>query len=138
MKPSIRSLGFYQGCPKTLEDIQVAIMEVYLPLIAGFVGALIGALASIVAITIQSRAHERRDKMRLMTELALEDYKIHHEAVKSAGGAMPPLVVYLHYHQELMDLIEKKEVTPAALQKLRQVNDEIIRIIEKRSSEREK
>ena len=88
--------------------------ESYIPLLAGFIGAIIGAGASITTILIQAHFQNKRDRMRLVSEVALEDFKLKREmGLKHTGEYEEwPLAVFLHYHAELMSLIEKNALTP--------------------------
>lgn len=101
--------------------------EIYIPLASGFVGALIGALASIITMLIQAKTQDRRERLRHAADLALEDYKLQLELANKSGKSVsiPPVVLFLHYHIELMELMEKGKVTPASLQKLAESNTEI-------------
>ena len=102
--------------------------EVYIPLVSGLVGALIGALASIITIWIQSRTQDRRERLRHAAELALEDYKLQLELANKSGKSVsiPPVVIFLHYHSELMELMEKGKVNPENLKKLAERNEQIM------------
>ena len=101
--------------------------EIYIPLFSGLVGALIGAMASIITIWVQARIQDRREKIRHAADLALEDYKLQIDMANKSGrqASIPPVVLFLHYHLELMNLMEKGRLTPERLKKLSEKNAEI-------------
>jgi len=113
-------------------------MSDYVPLISGFVGALIGAAASIVTILIQSRIHDRRERWRMAVNIALEDYKLHIGTLTKSGqpATFLPLVTYLHYYLALMELIEKGTVTAESVAKLSRDNEHIIQKIKETNDNR--
>ena len=96
-------------------------------LLIGLLGALIGAGASLATVWIQSNSQAKRDRMRLVIELALEDYKSRLDFGKSSGRpyALPSITLFLHYHLELAKLLEKGSVTSSDLQRLTRENREI-------------
>jgi hypothetical protein len=51
-------------------------LNIWLPLISGFVGALIGGAASIITMVVQSRAQSRRERLQAALALALEDRRV--------------------------------------------------------------
>jgi hypothetical protein len=102
--------------------------DVYLPLAAGLVGALIGAGASIATTYVQSRTEDRRAKILQATNIALEDYKLRLDVAMTRGGRMPPLGVFLAYYLDLLSKLEKKgPLTPAVLQQMSAEQDELLR-----------
>jgi hypothetical protein len=107
-------------------------MTDYLPLVSGLIGALIGASASIAAQFIQARYQSRRDRLRLVTEMAIADHKHVFELAEKMGrpATMYPLTVFVHYHAGLLDLLEDNALTPDALRMLKEKNREIMDMIE--------
>ncbi len=93
-------------------------MENFIPMISGLLGALIGASASVVTMLIQSKMHDKRQRMRLMKELAIHDYEKSYEIDKARGAGIIPLVVFMHYHSKLIEAMEKDELTPELANKL--------------------
>ncbi len=83
-------------------------------LLIGVLGALIGAGASIATIWIQTKAQTDRERIRLVTDLAVEDHQSAFEMGKASGRPfhMPPVALYLHYHTELVKLMESGSLTP--------------------------
>ena len=105
--------------------------EIYVPLASGLAGAVIGALASIAAMWIQARTQDRRERLRHAADLALEDYKFQLDLATKSGKkvSIPPVVLFLHYHIELMDLMEKGKLTAENLKYLAESNNEIHQVI---------
>src|SRR5579863_7534514 len=89
-------------------------VNVLVPAAAALAGALIGSLAPIVVGLIQSRAEHKRERMRLVTQLAIEDHKAAIELVKlNRRGAIPPLSTYVAYHADVLALVAAgKSITP--------------------------
>ena len=112
--------------------------QVYLPLISGLVGALIGAAASIGAVWVQAKTQDRREKLRHATELALEDYKFQLDQGNESGQSfsVPPLSLFLHYHLGLMELMEKDELNTETMRKLARQNTEFYDVIKELNEER--
>ncbi len=104
-------------------------MESYLPLLSGFIGAVIGAAASILGIAIQSRMQAKRDRLREAVGLALQDWKTRFDVIKERGGNALPLAVFVHYHAKLLELAEQGKLNPAAIKALSSEQDELIEAV---------
>jgi len=100
---------------------------VYVPLFSALGGALIGSAASIATILIQLRSQERKESIRLATEMASEDYRNQVDAIKhnESGGRIAPLSTFVHYQVGLLRLIEDDNLTPENLIKLTEENSQI-------------
>jgi uncharacterized membrane protein len=107
-------------------------------LIAGFVGAVVGALASILTVLIQARTQAQRDRLKLAAELALQEFKVHVELSQNKRGSsqIMPVTVYLYYHLELAKLMERDGVTHANLKSLNHRLESIERVFRDRSEKR--
>ena len=103
-------------------------MTDYLPLLSGLFGAVIGAGALIVAQVIQASFQSRRDRLKLITDMALAEHKHVFEIGLKMGRpvSMYPLTVFVHYHAGLLDLLEHNAMTPDALRALKEKNREIM------------
>ena len=55
-------------------------METYIPLITGFIGALIGAVASIATVWVQARIADRRAMYQQAVEMGMEEWSGHEDA----------------------------------------------------------
>ncbi|SRR6266581_3461136 len=47
----------------------------YIPLIAGFVGTVLGALVSLATVWLQQRAQEKRDRAKLSLDAAVKEFE---------------------------------------------------------------
>lgn len=102
-------------------------------LVAGLLGAVIGAAASIVTVLVQARIQDRRDRARQCVELALEDYKLQLQIADKLGlkgGMIPPVTLYVDYHIRLAKLIESSSLTPDSYAKVVAENQALLRKIE--------
>jgi len=102
-------------------------------LIAGFVGALIGAAASVITVCVQAKYQARRERLNIIATIALEDYKSKIELAKSVKGTKTlfPAVLYLHYYLEISKLLEKGVISPDDIERLNQENEKIRNAISK-------
>jgi hypothetical protein len=103
--------------------------NVIVPLIAGFVGILVGAISSVAVIFIQQRYQSKREKMKLASEMALEDYKVHVELLKSRGGSILPISVYQYFHYEILSSLENGSLDAEKMVQLRDQNRDIEKAI---------
>jgi hypothetical protein len=106
-------------------------------LIAGFVGAIIGAAASILTVLIQSVYQAKRERINIVTTLALDDYRTKIELAKrtGGGGGIPPAVLFLHYYLEVAKLLEKGDISPSDIERLDRKNIEIGKAITKSNAD---
>jgi hypothetical protein len=83
------------------------------PLISGFVGALVGAAASVCTIIVQSHYQGRRELRRMAYEAAVEDFKMAHDIAKSnnAPAQIAPLTAFLHFHSAYLKLLDEGALT---------------------------
>lgn len=97
----------------------------YIPLISGFVGAIIGAGASVGTMIVASYFENKRQKIRLAYEAALEDHRVSCEAAskRADGGLVSPLTSYIHFHFKYMELLGKDKVTKEEMEKLSEERD---------------
>lgn len=114
-------------------------MESYIPLLSGFIGALIGAFASIVTIIVQSRVQSKRERIRMAAQIAIEDLKMSIEIASKSGKqtSIQPPTVYLHYHMRLMELLENDCLNTETLRLLTEENRAIIDSLDSLNRERD-
>lgn len=112
--------------------------QIYIPLISGLVGAVIGAVASIVTVWVQAKTQDRREKIRHAAELALEDYKLQLDLARKSGKqvSIPPVVLFLHYHLGLMDLMENGKLNSDTIKELAEQNIKFSDVIKELNQER--
>jgi hypothetical protein len=103
-------------------------MDKLLPLIVGFLGAIVGAGASIITMHLQNKAQTKREKMKLATELGLEDFKAMYEIAKTSGRpfALYPVACFVHFHSKLLELLEKGELNEKKIKEIMQANKRVI------------
>lgn len=108
-------------------------MENLLPLITGFIGALIGAAASIFTMHLQTNAQSKRERMKLVSDLALEDFKLYLEMGKRLGKpfTIAPIAAYIHYHSKLLEALESGDLDEDRIVKLTEANKKVIESIKK-------
>jgi hypothetical protein len=90
-------------------------MNVLVPAASALVGVLIGSITPIVNGWMQARFEHRRERMRLATQLAIEDYRVAMEKAKNGrpGTLVPPLSLFVVYHTLLLERIASgKQLTP--------------------------
>jgi hypothetical protein len=106
-------------------------MEVYIPLLAGLFGAIIGAAGSVITVLVQARTADRRDRIRMVIDLAAEDRRQLLELATKTGRPikMLPPVAHLHYYIGLVKLLESGGVSANSLEKLHAENAEVVRKI---------
>jgi len=98
-------------------------------LIVGLVGAIIGASASIATVWIQGKVQDRRERLKLVTELALEDYKIRLQHGKP-GTKIVPVSLFIDFHVRLSRELEKGPLTPERYETICGENDMMLRKME--------
>ncbi len=103
-----------------------------LSLLAGLIGAVIGASASIITVVVQSRIQDRRERVRQATSLAIEDYKIQLELSKrvAGNGAIPPVTLFVDYHMRLAKELELGSLTPESYGRVVAENESLFRKIQ--------
>jgi hypothetical protein len=92
--------------------------DAWVTLLTALGGALIGALGPVVTIVISNRAERHRERLRLVVQLAQQDRDRDIEHKKIHNGIVYPISTYVHYHMRMLDLLERGQLTPAALQEL--------------------
>jgi hypothetical protein len=114
-------------------------MESYIPLLSGFFGALIGAFASIVTIIVQSRYQNKREKIRMAAQMAIEEIKMSIDLASKSGkrAFIASPTAYLHYHMKLMELLENDSLDPITLRHFTEENREIMDCLKSLQNERE-
>lgn len=81
----------------------------YTALVSGLVGAVIGAVSSLLGQIVQNGYQNRRESTRLLYESAYKDYELRILHTPQNRAAFP---VILDYHRQMMRLLENDELTP--------------------------
>ena len=88
-----------------------------LALVSGLIGALIGAGASVTAITIQNHYQTKREMQKLAIEIAMEEYRAR---VRGEFGGIQatsgPILVA--YYSKLIKLANDDKLTPESIHSL--------------------
>jgi hypothetical protein len=108
-------------------------LNIYLPLITGLVGALIGSITSVIIITVQSHYQNKKVSQQLAVNSAIEEYKTHVGVTPGDGSGIYPLSLYIWYKAETIKLLDKNNLTPKSLIKLNEKYDELKKVIEDNS-----
>ena len=88
-----------------------------LALVSGLIGALIGAGASVITITIQNHYQTRREMQKLAIEIAMEEYRAR---VKGEFAGVEPTSgpLLVAYYSKLMKLANDDNLTPDTIHSL--------------------
>lgn len=96
--------------------------------IYGLLGAVIGALASVGGMYVQQKQQNRRDRLKIAVDLAIQEYNRDLELAKAkTGGAfVAPLDSYVICHASLLDALAEGVVTPEKIRELTSERDRIL------------
>jgi len=100
---------------------------VYLPLISGLVGAIIGAAASVLTIYLQLKSLERRDRVHQAAALASEERAllIDKSEKEKTKLILPPMSLFIDHYVSLLKVVEKDGLTPRAIRRLQARRDKL-------------
>jgi len=101
--------------------------QTLIPLVSGFVGALIGAAASVATIVVQSHYQAKREFRRMAFDAAIEDHRLACDIAKAnkAPSHVAPLTAFLHFHARYLDLLDKGQLDAESLKGLKSERDEL-------------
>jgi hypothetical protein len=87
-------------------------------------------------MVIQSRQQARKDRMRMIVDLAIQDQKIAWEALQlhPGRGLLYPLAMYLHHNAEVSGILEKRSLTAADLERIAGETQQLATAVERASS----
>jgi len=94
-----------------------ATIAVWIPLASGFVGALVGAAATVLTVWLQARATERRERAKMAIDLAVIDYKMSIDRLteqaknSSKPTPVPPIAIHVAYHAGLVQAVLDGKLT---------------------------
>ena len=95
--------------------------------VAALLGALIGAAASILTIIIQQRYQNKRELLKVASDLALADYKQRFDVASKIGGNMPPISAFVHYHVKVLEHMAAGTFSRETIEALSRENTDILR-----------
>ena len=102
--------------------------------VAGFLGALIGAGASLLGLVIQQHYQTKRERLKIAADLGLSEYKSCLELVFKRGGTMPPVSSFVIFHARLLEEMSKGEIDVEKMKKLSDKHEELLAAFEKTTS----
>ena len=95
--------------------------------VAALLGALIGAAASVITIIIQQRYQNKRELIKIASDLALADYMRRCEVIAgNGGGRMPPISAFVHYHAQVIERMAAGTFTPEVIKGLSEEHERIL------------
>jgi hypothetical protein len=92
-----------------------------LPLFTGLFGALLGAGASIITTYIQNNSQNKRERMKIVSQLAMDDFKLSIDRAKncaestSSRVSLAPAVCYVHFYLKILGLLEAGELNKSSI-----------------------
>ena len=91
---------------------------------AGFLGALIGAGASLLGLLIQQQYQTKRERMKIAADLGLSEYQSALELGNRSGRSyiIPPISAYVIFHARLLEEMSKGKIDS---EKIKQLNMEL-------------
>jgi len=97
--------------------------------IYGLLGALIGAAASIFAMAIQQRYQNRRDLIKLASELAIDDYNRRIELAKKENMiiSFPPITAFVAYQLKVLEAMSAGTFNEEKIKALNIEQEEILK-----------
>jgi hypothetical protein len=117
-------------------------MEAYIPLITGFIGALIGAAASIATVWVQARIADRRARYQQAVEMGMQEWSGHMAAAAASmkgkpSGVFPP-AVYFQTNAGILKAYEDDDtLTPERLNEVYDEADELMEAVIEREAKRQ-
>lgn len=96
--------------------------------IYGLIGAVIGALASVGGMYVQQKQQNRRDRLKIAVDLAIQEYSRDLELAKAKNGGafVAPLDSYVICHANLLDALAEGIVTPEKIREMTSERDKIL------------
>lgn len=95
---------------------------------AGFLGALLGAGASLLGLLIQQQYQTKRERMKIAADLGLSDYQIALELGKHSGRSfeLPPVSAYVVFHARLLEEMSKGKIDSEKIKKINREQKELM------------
>lgn len=96
--------------------------------IYGFIGTLIGATVSIEVMYLQQKQQNRRDRLKMAVDLAIQEYSHDLELAKTkvGGASVAPLASYAIYHANLLDALAVASITTEKIRELTSARNKIL------------
>lgn len=94
----------------------------------GLVGVAIGAAATLLTNHLRERAQDRRERARIASQTAIEEFKLHFDyfrADQRSTQTLPPLAAYVAFHLDLLDAAGDGGISARRLEELRDKHEAI-------------
>jgi hypothetical protein len=90
------------------------------PALAGFLGAIVGAAASVGAIWIQAHVKDQRDRIRQATDLGMAEFKLRLEIARDRERStpLPPPWLYVWFNWDVLKAMETGDLSEAKVKEL--------------------
>ncbi len=75
--------------------------------VAALLGALIGGLAGVAGQVLAARYASRNERRRLAVEAGYREWEHMRDLAKDGGGRLLPPILFIHYSNELMTLLDR-------------------------------
>lgn len=87
--------------------------QVWLPLVSGLIGALVGGAASTVTVIVQARLEAKRYRLGVVTDMAKHEINKAYELATRTNRpvSIVPPVVFMRYYDELLRALEAGNLT---------------------------
>jgi hypothetical protein len=100
--------------------------------LAGFLGALLGASASLLGLVIQQHYQTKRERIKIAADLGLSEYKSGLEIFLKRGGVtLPPVSLYVIYHARLLEEMAKGKINKERIETLNNEYEELFKKLQK-------
>ena len=101
--------------------------DVWIPLLSGFAGVLVGSVSSILITVISTRSERRRERSRLAVQAGIADHAVYTDHAKiHQQMTVPPLSLFIHYHMRVLDLLDAGKLNAEAMRHLNIEQDQMI------------
>jgi hypothetical protein len=106
--------------------------SVYVPLFSGFVGAIIGALATIATVWIQLHYQSRRELLHQAAQMAMDEFKVQIDVAQKnkKGEGVLPVSVWCHYYAEILKAMERGDFNAETLKGILERNAAMVKVAE--------
>lgn len=95
---------------------------------AALLGAIIGSVISLLGLLIQQWFQNKRDRVRVASELAIKDYQNDLEIAKNTEGGrdVAPISAYVIYHAMILEALSKGTINSEEIKKITKKRDAIL------------
>jgi hypothetical protein len=105
----------------------------WIPIIAAFIAGAFGSIISVIILLIQLRVQTKRERIKLICELAVQEHRFSYEAVKSRGKAFMlfPLASYIHYYSRIIEAVYSRKLNEKMIMTIARQNENFNAVLEK-------